>query len=124
LASGAVQGQSLVARTARSVREMFSCANSTPRFPLTVLYGSELVRVLTDGQRVVPRVLEQHAYSFAHADLDDALRAVLAAPAAASRSPQPVPGWRDRGFRIPLSVSHSALLDLVMPFVSRSSKFE
>ncbi len=55
----------------------------TPLLPLKVVYGSELVQVLTEGQRVFPRVLEHRGYAFAHAQLDDALRAALAAPAAA-----------------------------------------
>jgi uncharacterized protein len=56
----------------------------TPLLPLKVVYGGELVQhLLVDGQRAVPRVLETSGYQFAHAHLDDALRAVLAAPAAA-----------------------------------------
>jgi len=56
----------------------------TPMFPLKVLYGGELVQsLLLDGQRVVPAALEASAYEFALPDLDGALRAVLAAPAAA-----------------------------------------
>jgi NAD dependent epimerase/dehydratase family enzyme len=39
--------------------------------------------LLVNGQRVFPRVLQQRGYEFAHAQLDDALRAVLAAPAGA-----------------------------------------
>ena len=56
----------------------------TPRFPLKAVYGAELVQhLLVEGQRVVPRVLESSGFEFAHADIDGALRAVLAAPAAA-----------------------------------------
>jgi uncharacterized protein len=56
----------------------------TPLLPLKAVYGSELVdALLVHGQRVHPRVLEQSGYEFAHAQLDDALRAVLAAPGAA-----------------------------------------
>jgi uncharacterized protein (TIGR01777 family) len=55
----------------------------TPLFPLKVVFGAELVEALTEGQRVLPRLLEQRGYAFAHAQLDDALRAVVAAPAAA-----------------------------------------
>ena len=56
----------------------------TPLLPLKAVYGSELVDTCSShGQRVRPRVLEQTGYEFAHAQLDDALRAVLAAPAAA-----------------------------------------
>jgi uncharacterized protein (TIGR01777 family) len=56
----------------------------TPLFPLKAVYGSELVdALLVNGQRVLPRVLQQRGYEFQHAHLDDALRAVLAAPAAA-----------------------------------------
>ena len=56
----------------------------TPLFPLKAVYGGELVdNLLVNGQRVLPRVLQESGYEFAHAQLDDALRAVLAAPAAA-----------------------------------------
>jgi uncharacterized protein (TIGR01777 family) len=55
----------------------------TPLLPLKLVFGGELVDALTEGQRVYPRVLEAHGYTVAHAQLDDALRAVLAAPAAA-----------------------------------------
>jgi uncharacterized protein len=56
----------------------------TPLLPLKAVYGAELVeRLLVIGQRALPRVLEQSGYAFAHAELDDALRAVIAAPAAA-----------------------------------------
>jgi uncharacterized protein (TIGR01777 family) len=59
----------------------------TPLLPLKAVYGGELVEhLLVNGQRVLPRVLEQRGYDFAHPQLDDALRAVLAAPAAAGRS--------------------------------------
>jgi uncharacterized protein (TIGR01777 family) len=56
----------------------------TPLLPLKAVYGAELVEhLLVNGQRVLPRVLEQSGYQFTHTDIDDALRAVLAAPAAA-----------------------------------------
>lgn len=56
----------------------------TPLLPLKALYGAELVdSLLVHGQRAFPRVLEQRGYVFEHPRLDDALRAVLAAPAAA-----------------------------------------
>jgi NAD dependent epimerase/dehydratase family enzyme len=56
----------------------------TPLLPLKAVYGGELVdSLLVHGQRALPRVLEQRGYEFAHPQLDDALRAVLAAPAAA-----------------------------------------
>jgi uncharacterized protein (TIGR01777 family) len=55
----------------------------TPLLPLKLVFGGELVDTLTEGQRVFPRVLEANGYTVAHAQLDDALRAVLAAPAAA-----------------------------------------
>ena len=56
----------------------------TPLLPLKAVYGGELVQhLLVDGQRVVPRVLESTGFAFAHPEIDDALRAVLAAPAAA-----------------------------------------
>jgi uncharacterized protein (TIGR01777 family) len=56
----------------------------TPLLPLKAVYGGELVEhLLVNGQRVLPRVLQERGYEFAHAQLDDALRAVLAGPAAA-----------------------------------------
>jgi NAD dependent epimerase/dehydratase family enzyme len=56
----------------------------TPLFPLKVVYGGELVEhLLVNGQRVLPRVLERSGYQFEHGDIDGALRAVVAAPAAA-----------------------------------------
>ncbi len=56
----------------------------TPMLPLKVLYGGELVQsLLLDGQRVLPAALEASGYEFALPDLDGALAAVLAAPAAA-----------------------------------------
>src|SRR5262249_19255089 len=56
----------------------------TPLLPLKVVYGGELVEhLLVHGQRVVPRVLEAHGHRFAQPELVGALRAVLAAPAAA-----------------------------------------
>jgi uncharacterized protein (TIGR01777 family) len=56
----------------------------TPLLPLKAVYGSELVeRLLVIGQRALPRVLEASGYEFVLPELDGALRAVLAAPAAA-----------------------------------------
>ena len=56
----------------------------TPLFPLKVLYGSELVQsLLVDGQRVSSAKLVASGYEFVHPELDDALRAILRAPAAA-----------------------------------------
>ncbi|MFN8025938.1 MAG: TIGR01777 family oxidoreductase [Acidimicrobiia bacterium] len=56
----------------------------TPMFPLKALYGAELVQsLLLDGQRVHPEVLADSGYQFELPVLDDALRAVLAAPVAA-----------------------------------------
>ena len=56
----------------------------TPLLPLKAVYGSELVQsLLVDGQRVVPGALNASGYEFAHTDIDGALRAVVAAPAAA-----------------------------------------
>jgi uncharacterized protein (TIGR01777 family) len=56
----------------------------TPLLPLKAVYGAELVeRLLVVGQRARPCVLEASGYPFAHPQIDDALRAVLAAPAAA-----------------------------------------
>ncbi|MET0920448.1 MAG: DUF1731 domain-containing protein, partial [Acidimicrobiia bacterium] len=54
----------------------------TPRLPLNVLYGRELVQsLLVDGQRVSSAKLVDSGYAFAHSELDDALRAILRAPA-------------------------------------------
>jgi uncharacterized protein (TIGR01777 family) len=54
----------------------------TPLAPLKVLYGSELVQaLLVDGQRVSSAKLAASGYAFAHPELDDALAAVLRAPA-------------------------------------------
>jgi uncharacterized protein (TIGR01777 family) len=56
----------------------------TPMLPLRALYGGELVQsLLLDGQRALPRALEASGYEFAHPELSDALRAVLAPAAAA-----------------------------------------
>jgi uncharacterized protein len=50
----------------------------TPLFPLRARYGSELVQhLLVDGQRVLPKQLEQTGYGFAHRTLEEALRAVV-----------------------------------------------
>jgi uncharacterized protein len=55
----------------------------TPLLPLKAVYGGELVdHLLVGGQRVLPRVLERERFTFAYPDIDGALRAVLAAPAA------------------------------------------
>jgi len=55
----------------------------TPLAPLKVIYGSELVQsLLVDGQRVSSAKLVASGYVFQHADLDQALQAVLRAPAA------------------------------------------
>jgi uncharacterized protein (TIGR01777 family) len=56
----------------------------TPLLPLKAVYGAELVeRLLVIGQRALPRALEASGHEFAHSEIDDALRAVLAVPAAA-----------------------------------------
>ncbi len=50
----------------------------TPLLPLRALYGSELVQhLLVEGQRVLPKQLEQTGYEFAHPTLEEALRAVV-----------------------------------------------
>jgi uncharacterized protein (TIGR01777 family) len=52
----------------------------TPLFALKAVYGAELVQhLLVDGQRVAPRRLEAAGYEFVHSEIEDALRAVLAA---------------------------------------------
>jgi hypothetical protein len=56
----------------------------TPLLPLKAVYGGELVEsLLVRGQRALPDALTASGYAFEHETLDDALRAVLAAPAAA-----------------------------------------
>ncbi len=56
----------------------------TPLLPLKAVYGSELVdTLLVEGQRVLPRVLEGSGFAFGATDIESALRAVVAAPAAA-----------------------------------------
>ena len=56
----------------------------TPLAPLKAVYGSELVRsLLLDGQRVSSAKLTRSGFGFAHETIDDALVAVLRAPAAA-----------------------------------------
>jgi uncharacterized protein (TIGR01777 family) len=51
----------------------------TPLLPLRARYGSELVRhLLVEGQRVLPKRLEETGYQFAHPTLEEALRAAVA----------------------------------------------
>jgi NAD dependent epimerase/dehydratase family enzyme len=53
-------------------------ALAIPRFGPRLLLGRELAdNLVFSGQRVLPRVLEQHAYRSAHPDLVSALRALL-----------------------------------------------
>jgi uncharacterized protein (TIGR01777 family) len=50
----------------------------TPTLPLKVVYGHELVQhLLLDGQRVLPEKLLASEFTFAHPDLETALRAIL-----------------------------------------------
>jgi uncharacterized protein len=50
----------------------------TPLLPLKVRYGSELVQhLLVEGQRVLPKRLEETGYRFAHPTLEEALRAAV-----------------------------------------------
>jgi uncharacterized protein (TIGR01777 family) len=50
----------------------------TPTLPLKVRYGGELVQhLLLEGQRVLPEKLLGAEFTFAHPDLETALRAVL-----------------------------------------------
>jgi uncharacterized protein (TIGR01777 family) len=50
----------------------------TPMLPLKVVFGGELVQhLLLDGQRVFPEKLLASGFTFAHPDLETALRAVL-----------------------------------------------
>src|SRR5262245_29076256 len=50
----------------------------TPTLPLKVVYGDELVQhLLLEGQRVLPEKLLASGFTFAHPDLETALRAIL-----------------------------------------------
>jgi uncharacterized protein (TIGR01777 family) len=50
----------------------------TPTLPLKLVYGDELVQhLLLDGQRVLPDKLLASGFTFAHPDLETALRAIL-----------------------------------------------
>jgi uncharacterized protein (TIGR01777 family) len=50
----------------------------TPLFPLKARYGSELVEhLLVEGQRVLPRHLEESGYRFSHPTLEEALHAAV-----------------------------------------------
>jgi uncharacterized protein len=49
-----------------------------PGFALSLLYG-EMAQIVTTGQRVIPRRLEELGFRFRHPELDAALREVLAA---------------------------------------------
>jgi uncharacterized protein (TIGR01777 family) len=50
----------------------------TPLPPLKLVYGSELVQhLLVEGQRVLPKRLDESGYRFGQATLEDALRATL-----------------------------------------------
>ncbi|HYM59145.1 MAG TPA: TIGR01777 family oxidoreductase [Solirubrobacteraceae bacterium] len=48
-----------------------------PALAIRILYG-EMAVIVTTGQRAVPRRTQDLGYSFAHPDLDEALRAALA----------------------------------------------
>jgi len=50
----------------------------TPTLPLKAVYGDELVQhLLLEGQRVLPEKLLASGFTFAHPDLETALRAIL-----------------------------------------------
>jgi uncharacterized protein len=50
----------------------------TPLLPVRARYGSELVQhLLVEGQRVLPKRLEETGYRFAHPTLEEALRAAV-----------------------------------------------
>ena len=55
-----------------------------PSFGPKLLLGSELAQALLfTSQRVVPKVLTDHHFQFAHPTLESALRALLGRPAVA-----------------------------------------
>jgi NAD dependent epimerase/dehydratase family enzyme len=47
-----------------------------PGFALQILYG-EMSEIVTTGQRVVPKRLEELGYSFQHPELDSAMTDAL-----------------------------------------------
>jgi uncharacterized protein (TIGR01777 family) len=47
-----------------------------PGLAVRILYG-QMAEIVTTGQRAVPRKAQEHGYTFAHPDLDEALRAAL-----------------------------------------------
>jgi uncharacterized protein len=50
----------------------------TPLLPLKAWYGSELVQhLLVEGQRALPKRLEETGYRFEHPTVEEALRAVV-----------------------------------------------
>lgn len=50
----------------------------TPLLPLKVRYGAELIQhLLVEGQRVLPKRLQETGYQFVHPTLEEALRAAL-----------------------------------------------
>jgi uncharacterized protein len=49
---------------------------TVPKIALRLAFG-EMGEILTDSQRVLPKLAEQTGYVFKHADLSDALKAVL-----------------------------------------------
>jgi uncharacterized protein (TIGR01777 family) len=50
----------------------------TPRLPLELVYGKELVQhLLVEGQRVLPARLQATGYAFRHTELGEALRSLL-----------------------------------------------
>jgi uncharacterized protein (TIGR01777 family) len=49
---------------------------TAPAFVLKLAMG-EMAETLLGGVRVAPQVLEQHGYRFIHANLDEALKAIL-----------------------------------------------
>jgi hypothetical protein len=60
----------------------------TPLLPLKMIYGAELVHsLLVIGQRALPRGLEATGYAFTYADLETALRALLAPMPAGENRP-------------------------------------
>jgi uncharacterized protein (TIGR01777 family) len=74
-----VTNRDLTAALARVLRR--PALMPVPAFALRVALGESADELLLASQRVLPRRLEQECFSFAHEEIESALRAVLARPA-------------------------------------------